>query len=190
MNTVNSIDWKGPYVLFPDGEWPVIFDVDEANSPGVYLWTVEQPTGYQTLYVGMTANSIAFRQEQHVRDFLAGKYWIYEPDSLLKGEREYLGYDPKNGISAFLRDYQHLSQVIAQQLGVLRVFFAPIESEKQFIERVESSLIELFRGTTESGKKPFLENARVSRLTNKDDRISIPVTGTKNIHNMPHELEV
>lgn len=191
MNTVDSIEWKGPYAMYPGEEFPLVFDADEAQVPGVYLWVVRQTDGYLPLYVGMSTRNIAWRQGEHVEGFLAGKYWIYNAELLKNGKRDYVrDYDPKMGISAFLNDYENLSSQVIEQLRIIQVFIAPIQSDKRFLERVESSLIELYWESEVPAEERFLDNARLSVSIPKADRIAVSVAGDALIRGMPSELDV
>lgn len=194
MNKVNSICWNGPYPLYPVGDQrPLAFNVEEAQSPGVYLWVVKQPDGrYLTLYVGMTARTIAHRLEQHVRDFLAGKYWIYNAATIIQGKREYIPYGKNNEFTAFLKNYQYLSNKVVEQLKAIEIFFAPIDSDTTFIKRVESSLIELYWDKHLPPEDRFLDNSRRSICINEEDSILISVSGdgVSQIQGMPSELKV
>jgi len=180
--------WEGPFSFSPSADRPCILGAVSAEGPGVYLWALPVDGRYLVNYVGITAGSVAARQDEHVRLYLSGKYTIYNPKDFAQARKTRL-FDPLDGLAAFLSRYVEISQALAEYLKMIHVFFAPLKVEKVLLERIESALIEAIRNAG-GPAATFLDNARISRWTPPERKVPISIMQSPVFDGVPDELRV
>jgi hypothetical protein len=180
--------WNGPFALVPSADCPEIYGVKEAKVSGVYIWALPLDGSYIVNYVGVATESVATRQDDHMRLFLSGKYTIYNPDEFAQA-RKVVIYDPRQGLTAFLSQHIALSGALMKLVKCIHLFFAPVVAEKVVLERIESSFIEVLRGAGGRAAE-FLDNVRISRWIPNEQRVSVAVVCPPVFEGMPNELHV
>lgn len=142
-----TLNFMGPFSMI--SEKPrFLFDDDIAQKPGIYMWTIKGRNGYLVDYVGETGKNIQSRFLVHFQAQFTGKYNIFEPDKLKKGERSYLwrGYHwRKNEIDEKVKDFfrnteEHLSQIITL-FREYKIFVASIRTTQRIRKRIETGII-------------------------------------------------
>lgn len=183
-----TLRWQGPFTLVPSGDLPDIYHAAEAKTSGIYLWALPFEQAYLINYVGIAAESVAARQEDHMRLYLSGKYTVYKPQEF-SGANRVVTFDPLTGLSAFLSRHAELSAAVIGHTKCVHLFFAPLAIEKVLLERIESSIIEALRN---AGGRPadFLDNFRISRWVPPAQRISVSVEPHPVFVGLPGELYV
>lgn len=185
-----ELQWAGPYSLVESGGRSLIYDSPGAATPGIYLWAIPRQGGYWINYVGIAQESVAARQAEHVRYYLSGHYTIYEPVGFAQGRRTAVYQPKKDGFPTFLSRHRELCETLFQQLGHVNLFYAPLHNaDRLLLERVESSIIEALRQTG-GAVYSFLDNMRISRWVEPEQRVSVRVHDHEMFEGMPVELRV
>ena len=160
------LEWKGPYCLWPEESNPLpwVIEATDGHTPGLYIWTLETDSGNAVSYVGITAQDIANRHDEHLRNYLSGKYSIRgakvaELLDIKNGKGDYL--PERDGLREFLLKHDKLSSILISQLKLYRIYTAsvPAGTSKADLERIESVMIESLRKVPDGA----LENFRISR---------------------------
>lgn len=188
MSTM-EVRWSGPYSLVGINGHPIIYDVPEAATGGIYLWALPIDGRHLIHYVGIARDNVAARQAEHMRHYLSGNYSIYEPKQFSQAQRSAI-YQPKDGLACFLAGHRELCDSLFEQVNQLHVFFAPIAgADREMLERIESSVIEVLR---QAGGRAFafLDNMRLSRCVPTEQRMTITVYGHEKFEGMPKELRI
>ena len=136
-------------------------------------------------YVGISSNTIAQRQAEHISQFLSGKYIYYDSESIKSGELKRI-YHPHDGIKCFIKNLPRLKAGLKE----IKLFFVPLREDKILLERIESALIMELRNS-DSEISRWMDNDRVSRSkqgneTEKQVNIILPA----NIQGMPKRILV
>lgn len=160
-----TIKWHGPRLFTPFWD-PAssVYSDSLAWQPGIYLWTFPEDGAYWINYVGIAhAKSIASRQSEHLGTFLSGNYLFYLSSELRVGDVT-CAYRPSEGHEKYIKKLPEL----VQQLQLMQIFFAPLDSEKALLERIESGLITSLRDQGGQILKR-LANERLSRHRKHDE---------------------
>src|SRR5688572_22866992 len=70
------LSWLGPYVFVPQPGFDCVFDRQETNAQGLYLWTIEHDGGYLINYVGETGRDLWTRLVEDVAYSFGGREGI------------------------------------------------------------------------------------------------------------------
>ena len=164
-----EIEILGPfdYLPFPKDRTS-LYNEKLTWEPGIYFWTFQIESSHYVNYIGISSNSIAYRQSEHLSKFLSGGYDIYDLNSLLNGKIE-RAYSPGAGSEEFNKNYEQLEE----QLNKLCFFFAPIDVESSTLKRIETAFITNVRNSDDNSK--ILDNGNVSRYK-RDDEEAIMLT--------------
>jgi hypothetical protein len=143
-NPVVSLDFHGPFKLCGTAG-KLLFDQEEAQLAGIYLWTVQSQGGFLVNYVGETGTSFHKRMKDHMVQCMGGNYRICDAKWLLKGERKILWNGmwrkgTRNLMSVFVERYVELAPKIKAYLEVLDIFVAPIQVDKRIRRRIEGAI--------------------------------------------------
>ena len=166
LNRIKLI-WEGPFGFWPDGEVPWFNQQTALDRAGVYLWAVRQDDGFLINYVGQSSK-IKTRLTAHLKNFLAGQYFIYHPVEFAAG-RKCVAYNPKDW-KTFILEFPNRAEIVAGHLRLFRLFVASVDSpyDKHLFRQIELKLIETFQ-LAGNRTKTFLDNERM---------------GTKNFENI------
>jgi hypothetical protein len=102
---------------------------------------------YLVYYAGETGASFAIRLLQHVQSYLNGFYRVFDPEEFVRGRKVLLWggmwksdrKEPKL-ICEFLQKNSELAPKIIRFIQQFRIFLAPIDEDKQIMERIESGI--------------------------------------------------
>jgi hypothetical protein len=178
-----EIEIRGPfdYLPFPKEGTP-LYNEKLTWEPGIYFWAFQIESSYYVNYIGISSNSIAYRQSEHLSKFLSGGYDIYNLNSLLNGKIE-RAYSPDAGSEKFNQNYEQLEE----QLNKLCFFFAPIDTESSILKRIETAFITHVRNSDDHSK--ILDNGSVSRYRRDDeDAIVLTINAPTLIKGIPDSL--
>lgn len=190
----------GPFT-FIDNERSIFHD-DSSKGPGVYVWA-HAINGKQVIsYVGMSANSIAGRQSDHIEEgvyggkyrinYTWGKYLGRTPPEIWPGTYR---LDPRDR-PAFLELFKAVKTPLKPYLKLyiqsIKLFAIPCKQEKRFLERLEARLMTIVR-EQDSLSEYFLEGVRMKQRELSENPISITlnfdnVAGVKPF--LPIQLEI
>ena len=194
MNKRNiMLEWEGPlpFIGIPPKN---IFDSDYANEKGLYLWTIEYHNSFLIYYIGETKRNFQVRMKEHLKEYLAGIYRVYEPKSFKLGKKELIWHGlwmkgTKNKTSEFLNRYLELSPKIYDLLKLLRIFIAPLNEEKRILQRIEGALYKKLY--SEAGViKEFLDSDIRFRLRNdEEERVRVFNKTEFDILGLPGEID-
>lgn len=167
----HTISFEGPFQYLPGRN--SVFDQTAAGFPGIYLWTIEHGEKYLINYVGITGRPISHRLQDHLAHYYRGDYTIYEPQLFIKGEKQVM-YRPSGSILEFVPEFLTLAPAIDSQIKTYRLFIAKAEGSKEWLERIESGIINKLR---DSGGKAveFLDNYRISRDVPEADKVGVKI---------------
>lgn len=187
---VLHIAWDGPHT------WPSLRQPSPLSYlSGVYLWTLENNEGYVVYGCGLTRRSIRERLGEHRRQYLSGKYALYDLEAARNGIRHELwhglwaGYDSDERKAEFVRRADELRSLAEIQMSVTRIFVANI-SDVRLQHRIEAGVMNALY----SAPKPYCDLPDVgmflsSRFVDEPvirviSRASVPFC------NFPEQIEV
>jgi len=166
VNLPKQIDFIGPFALHTAVSGATsLFDSDSSGKPGVYLWTIlDNNKQYVPFYIGISHKSIAARTRAHLKNYLCGMYRVYDVIEMRNLKRDYPVHDndKKENIELFIVDARKKLDQTMDMLDNTRVFYCPLETDKEVLKRIESGLI---TGYKEELKNKFIENLGVSKRT-------------------------
>lgn len=183
-----ALSWHGPYSFVPTDGRIAVYDAAEVDSPGVYMWTLLLESRHLVNYVGISASSVAGRQEEHMRCYLSGQYVIYSPAEFARGNK-IQEFDPRNGLSEFLSRSAFLCPMILEQVRLFEIFFAPLGVDKTMLKRIESGLIEVLQ-EADGRAAEFLDNDRRSLWIPKEQREVVEMLSPTVFEGLPEEIRV
>ena len=103
-----NIEILGPFNFLPFQQHGVtLYSQENTWKPGIYFWVYKIDDTNFINYIGITSNSIAQRQSDHLSSFLNGTYDIYNTDLLFSGNLE-RAYTKANGFEGFVSSQKHL----------------------------------------------------------------------------------
>lgn len=138
-----ALIFQGPFSLVGDN---AIIAHSFGKESGIYLWTVETPKGFETLYVGKTNVSFSNRTAQHLKDQFSGKDGFCDANALRKGKKDPIWRgtvgNPDVNILDFRHNLQKYSPLLQDFIRTVKFFGAPlrVESDRMLL-RVEGAII-------------------------------------------------
>ena len=185
METI-SLRWHGPF-SFVVGDAPLIYGAPEANTPGVYLWTVPFEGRNYINYVGISVWSIAARNDEHMRCYLSGKYTFYKATPFARLDKQ-VAFDASHGLEAFLARYNDNIHELMNSLKCVRIYVAPLARDRLTLELVESGI---FCYVHKAGEplRSFLDNERPSRKVGEASLL-LKIDPEPCFQGLPNELRV
>ena len=177
-----EIKWNGPYSFFQDPINTFFDNVSAAEHSGIYLLTFEYKKEYLINYVGIASNksSIKERLLQHLQAFLAGKYWIYEPEHLRNGIKKSYFEKPPLTISSKNQFLEHCTKVY-DHLMMYNIFLSPLDLEVYKLKTIESTIYFVLKNHMNSKIQEFFDNVKPSISESKIERVEL-------IHKCPLRL--
>jgi hypothetical protein len=159
MNLPSVLEFRGPFTLSPskDGDWPL---ASALNIPGVYLLAIVTMSGSLPYYAGESGN-IADRMSEHLKEYLAGGYNMYESVALGQGEFR-RRWEPA-GVAKTVKHLEEVRRMYDGMIPHVHVLAAAIPNFHTKAERkiVESALILYYKSHPQT--KGHFENGRVSK---------------------------
>lgn len=169
---MKELKWIGPYSFLPIGDAASVLESESSHVSGVYLWTIMKDERYLINYVGKSKDSIRSRHYGHIRHFFDGESYVYDSNKFTNGLMETI-HNPNQGLRHYFENYEHLSKNVYEILRSYSVFFAPIDSDNETIERIESALIRCLR--KDEGAN-FLDNKRTRSEPSEDDLFQVRIS--------------
>ena len=185
-------DWQGPFALAPDQQYPLVYDQPGADGPGLYLWITQVDDRPYLHYVGIASQSgsLAQRQREHMSKYLSGHYTLYDPALFRQGEKRVLfSKDHAHSFNDFLGNLRDYQQAALQLAGCMRVYLCRLDSDKPWLERIESAVIRQLREAQGEAAK-MLDNLRLSRWVEEAERVRVSTKGWPDYAGKPAWLAV
>ena len=185
MDIPECVEVVGPLSLGRADEAGDLFAQTFNVPSGVYLFSVPCSDGFRVFYVGMSLD-VKSRMREHIRQYLCGRYWLYEPDVMRSGVLKpiHTPCEPDK----FLKDAGELLPKTLEMLRLVRIFVLELPSEGRVLRRVESGLIRLLqKSQTERFK---LENGQVSVWIPEEERVTVKLLGAEKVFQLPSEISV
>lgn len=124
------LNWHGPIDLqvFEKAQASSVpLNVPPANSRVVYLWCIRivrcGEDCWVVYYVGSTQQFQERRMREHCNKFIGGKYSLFDPDDVVRGEINILyipGYDER---------HSRLEKLARDNLSHIKVFWAEVAGD-------------------------------------------------------------
>ena len=161
---VNEIllNWRGPY-RFVEGNAADL----PPDEPGVYVFAVAVAGEYLVHYVG-EAGAMVTRWSDHLCQQLGGRYKVFDPNLLRKGESLIL-YNDEGGATNMVAFSGSLAQTAYEYARTTLLFCASFPSKSPLRKSVESGIIESVRRSGHAGR--LLSNKGVSRSPDTAPRV-------------------
>ncbi len=188
----HRIIWKGPFALCGD-QAPVLFDCDEGQQSGLYLWGIPFEDGFLVNYVGETGRSFRDRHIEHVQWWLAGFYCTYDATKFKQGEkvrvREGIG-NPKTpgNMSRLIGRYAAAAQTTAEFLHSLRIMVAEFAGSPRIRRRVEGAIYRSIKGAGRPEVKAFLDKSRYWSRSDAESEFSVLIESPLPIHGLADQV--
>jgi len=151
MGEVIKLDWQGPFA------WPgcgphAFLGTSAASLHGLYSWGINcSPDKYLICGFGITRNSFSSRLSFHDDSYRNGRYAIYD-ERIIQGVREdhwrglwWSKKEWKIGRPEFETKRPTLDPLIERLLRSFQIFVAPVTAAPRVLERIESSMYDIFR---------------------------------------------
>jgi len=181
------LKWEGPFSLFSSESNKSIFEINNVNYPGIYLWTTKYSTEYLVNYVGMTSKSFKQRFIEHIEYYYTGKYTVYDV-KYFKNAELVCKYIPNGNILDFVNKYREVSAMIDDFLKSLYIFIARLDMEKMVLKKIESAIILQLKSYNDISKR-FLDNKKVSHyITAEQQELLIKMQNSEIIFGLNNTL--
>jgi len=188
-----TLDWAGPFTWIRGEDRYCVFDASVCNRNGIYIFSVPFHGSYLPYYVGQTGRSFAIRLQEHTKEYLSGVYRTYDPDEFIKGRKKIIWdglwkKDRRNLWPELLESYVELAPIIYAFLSCFSLFLAPLEVDRLFRHRIESSIGIALREHNEL-TRIFFDDA-VKYYVNKSNLTPVTIVNnvTENILGLKKEI--
>jgi hypothetical protein len=195
MENKVQVEFQGPFSWLGQDDTKSIFTVPEGELSGIYLWTVKIDEGELVYYVGKTNRNFSRRMREHLKEHLAGFYYVNSPLEFAKGIKNPLWkgmYGRRNSPTPIdlVKIYPTISRPIIEIAKIYRFFIAPLTSERRILERLESALAKYLSG--QPGKVGEFQEPGVNyslRFGSEKPKIALFTSSVK-ILGLPNSLEI
>jgi hypothetical protein len=181
-----TLQWQGPYAMFPNSDIELIYDRHDAQGPGVYLWTIKSGNEYWVHYVGESKKVIK-RQREHVIEYLGGGYWLYDPEQFAAGVLV-PWYKSTENITTFLNQYEILSKVAVAMISQFRIFYVSLADTNLSTKRVEGGLIRALKDNNETSS--FIDNDKIPPAFPEEEQMTVTFAGHERLRGIPSSLAI
>lgn len=146
MHADLQVCFSGPFAWMDAPDAPSVFHAIPAQTPGIYLWTVNRGDGHLVAYVGESGRCICTRLAEHYMEHAAGRYSLHDPVRYRLGEKHEIwpGHYGKDGrdLGDCVRASIQLAAQITELARQVRFFVAPIECETRIRRRLEAAIVD------------------------------------------------
>ena len=139
-----TLHFQGPF-KFIKGE-NYLFDCEFVKSEGIYIWTIkdERNSINYIHYIGETV-SFAKRQKEHIIQITGLNYKIIEPNEARNGIEKTIWNGmwrdkTKNAVANLIENYNEVSKSVVDYIGLINVYFAKIDCEKELRRHIEGCI--------------------------------------------------
>ena len=183
MDMPESTQVVGPLSLGTADDASDLFAQPFNMPSGVYLFSIPCSDGYRVFYVGMSLD-IKMRMREHIRQYLCGRYWLYEPEAIRAGILKpiHTPCEPEK----FLKDAEAVLPKTLELLKLVRIFVLETPPDGRVLRRVESGLIDLLRNSQTENFK--LENGQLSVWIPELERVKVKILGSEKVFGLQAEL--
>lgn len=188
------LHFQGPFPACSEAE-DVLDGCDCRDSPGLYLWAVEQPTrSFRVSYIGETARSLYSRNKEHVIQTLGGNYRIIDADLMWQGVERVLWdglwrLEARGRLPEFLRNYERLAPLIKRHLFGHSIFVSPFTGEDRLRRRIEGALARHLR-SDQSASSLFPSDIRYFVRRATEPASSVAFSSDRLVEGLPERLLV
>ncbi len=181
----------GPFNLVGEEN---LFNIPEANSPGIYIFTFKINGKYLIEYIGITTRSISTRFLEHIRELFSGGYQLYDFQKM-KDNEEFVVLKGRYGrdtddITKFLNNYDYYSQIIKEHIHELKVFLIPLDKERRILERIEGRLYQILRERKDEKVMTFIKGVRSNPKRENERSIIVIIKPNLLSSEIPTNLEI
>jgi hypothetical protein len=188
------LNFQGPFRWHGSLEEVVFSQEGIIDQPGIYLWCAEQPQGYLVYYVGETGVSFKYRFEGHAKSYYCGEYSFLNTDEFVQGKRVVVWWGKlrmkENWASEFNQKSQELIPKLVEFLGVMRIFLAPLNVERNIRQRIESTIAAHLKKQPEPIGSFIDADRRHSRELVNNEKILVEVNTPRPIQGISPIFEV
>ena len=190
MLEINS-KMKGPFNLVGDEN---LFKSIEADSSGIYFFTISVENRYLIEYVGITTRSFKKRFLEHIRELLSGGYQLYDFKRLLE-HKTFVVWKGRYGkgsddISVFLDNYLYFSKIIENQIKEFKIFLIPLNEDRRILERIEGGIYQILKEKNDKRIMTFIKGVRSSPKRNDEELINFTLTSNALSSEIPDSFKI
>ena len=138
MSEAIEVRFVGPFSWPGTPDAPSIFQVDEGDKAGIYLWTIALSEGHIVYYVGETGRSFATRMFEHYKEHAAATYHVFSPTEFARGEKIELWPGCRDQVDC-IANYSRLTDSIYGMTQILRFLVAPMSCDLRIRHRIEAA---------------------------------------------------
>jgi hypothetical protein len=149
------LNWNGPY-RFVEGTADL-----PSDEAGVYFFAVPVNGEYLPHYIG-EAGKVVSRWSDHLLNLLGGRYRVFDPDLLCRGEGLRELYRDEGGPTNLTKFSGEVARAAFEYARATPCFCALFQSDSALRECVESGIIQAVGQSGPAGR--LLVNHAVSRL--------------------------
>jgi hypothetical protein len=191
------LNWRGPFRWFGKKS-SVVFDQPEAESPGIYLFTFRHKNGFLIYCAGRTNKSFNSRLFDHTKHYMCGVYNILDPEKAEAGKRvkrwQWVGYGGYSSerwarLNDFLENYPKNAQQVYAQLQAMRVFIAPLPTDRRVLARIEGAIMKILYNGSEIVRALPDPGMSLSARRPSEKPFVVKYTGNVRFHGLPRSFE-
>lgn len=189
------LHFDGPFQWITPDPARSVFEVPQANSPGIYLWTSRCADGYLASYVGETGRNFRTRFWEHLRDQLAGIYAIREPEAFCSGSKAIVWHGlygksaEPGGLTEYAKRLPDLVPALIGYIHEIHFFLAPTSCDNRLRRRVEAALAAAFRSQGGQIAAFQEEGVRYEQQFPHGEPVVVYCSATVPIHGLPTQFE-
>ena len=188
------LNFQGPFRWHGSLEEVVFSQEGIIDQPGIYLWCAEQPQGYLVYYVGETGVSFKYRFEGHAKSYYSGEYSFLNTNEFVQGKRVVVWWGKlrmkENWASEFNQKSQELVPKLVEFLGVMRIFLAPLNVERNIRQKIESTIAAYLKKQPEPIGSFIDADLRHSRDITNGEKFLVEINSPSLIQGIPSVLDV
>jgi hypothetical protein len=191
-----SFEWSEPL------DWQAVYNLSEARSPGLYLWTLEHEGTLVPHYLGETGKPIADRLKEHERMYSSGEFGLRNWDSYFRGRDEllkpsyYRKYSPEEK-KRFRDRKEEWRPIVNAEISRQKILVLPTPEWAGVSFRSERMRLEQALGEHLAREFPpelpnlLALNGPIPEYTRRPraDWLRAALRGGKRVHGMPEFLE-
>ncbi len=142
-----DLRFHGPFP-FCGGGGRTVFDVEDVELAGIYVFSIKADDGYLVSYVGQTRRSFRQRLKEHFIHWMGGNYQVFDPIAYRREEKRLIWpglwrKGARDQMNSFWKRYVELAPRIQELLALQEIFLAPLEHDSRILTRIEGALFEV-----------------------------------------------